>query len=317
MTNNALLYIIKNWPIDVWVGGMRKLAPGLDLRVWPDTMGDPRDIAYAVAWLPPADLLKSLPNLEVIFSLGAGVDAILNDPTLPANIPVVRVNDPDLTMRMSEYVVLHVLMHHRQQRRLDANQKQRVWDSFPTHAAKDLKVGIMGMGVLGTDAARKLAIMGFDVAGWSRSRKDVPGVKSYAAEELDAFLARTDILVSLLPHTPETTGLIDAGLIAKLSRQGPFGAPILINAGRGKQQIEADILAALDTGALFAATLDVFETEPLPDDSPLWTHAKVTVTPHCAADSDPATICSYLLRQIERAEAGAPLENVVDRKRGY
>lgn len=317
MTTKALLYIIQTWPVDVWVGGMRKLAPGLDIRVWPE-MGDVRDIAYAIAWLPPADLLKSLPNLQIIFSLGAGVDAILKDPTLPDNIPIVRVNDPDLTMRMSEYVVLHVLMHHRQHRRTDENQRRKIWDSFPTHAAKDLRVGIMGQGVLGADAARKLSVMGFDVAGWSRTRKNIPGVTSFAGPaELDAFLARTDVLVCLLPHTPETTGIINAGLISKLSRKGPFGAPILINAGRGRQQVETDILAALDSGALYAATLDVFHTEPLPADSPFWTHPKVTVTPHFAADSDAVTTSAYLLRQIRRHEAGEPLENVVDRRRGY
>ncbi|CAN5346706.1 glyoxylate/hydroxypyruvate reductase A [soil metagenome] len=314
---SALLYLLPTWPADIWVDAMRAQAPKLDIRVWPDAMGDVSDIIYAVAWLPPPNVLRNLPNLKVIFSLGAGVDAILKDPTLPDGVPIVRVNEPDLTMRMSEYVVLHVLTHHRQQGRLDANQEKRVWDSFPTHAAKDLKVGVMGMGVLGSDAAKKLAMMGFDVAGWSRTRKAIPGIKSFAADELDAFLARTDVLVCLLPHTPETTGLINASLIAKLSRSGPFGAPIIINAGRGRQQVGSDILAALNSGALHAATLDVFETEPLPPDSPFWDHPKVTVTPHCAADSDPATISGYVLRQIQRIEAGAPLENVVDRKRGY
>jgi glyoxylate/hydroxypyruvate reductase A len=314
----ALLYLIPTWPTDVWTGAMRALAPDLDLRVWPDKLGNPADIAYAVAWLPPANVLRGLPNLKVIFSLGAGVDAILRDATLPDDIPIVRVNDPDLTMRMSEYVVLHVLMHHRQQRRIDENQKRKIWDSFPTHAASDLAVGIMGLGVLGADAAEKLALIGFRVAGWSRTRKHIAGVHCYAGEaEFDSFLRRTDILVSLLPHTPETTGLINRDLIRKLSRKGPFGAPILINAARGKQQVGADILAALDSGELHAATLDVFETEPLLPESPFWTHPKVTVTPHCAADSDPTTISSYVLRQIRKHESGLPLDNVVDRTRGY
>jgi glyoxylate/hydroxypyruvate reductase A len=311
----ALLYLVRAWPMDAWISAMRGLAPDLDLRVWPDRMGDPADIAYAVAWLPPANVL---PNLKLIFSLGAGVDAILRDSTLPDDIPIVRVNDPDLTMRMSEYVVLQVLMHHRQQRRIDENQRKKIWDSFPTHGASDLAVGIMGLGVLGSDAAAKLLSLDFKVAGWSRTRKHIPGVHCYAgAAEFDSFLARTDVLVSLLPHTPETTAIINRDLIRKLSRKGPFGAPILINAARGKQQVEADLLAALDAGELFAATLDVFETEPLPQDSPLWTHPKVTVTPHCGADSDPTTISAYVLRQIRRHQAGLPLENVVDRVRGY
>jgi len=314
----AFLFILPTWPVDVWTAAMRKAAPELDIRVWPDSMGDPSEIRYAAAWLPPPEVLKGLPNLEVIFSLGAGVDAILSDPTLPAGIPIVRVNDPDLTGRMTEYVVLHVLMHHRQQRRIEENQKNRVWDCFPTHAAKDLAVGIMGLGVMGRDSAEKLRDIGFRVAGWSRTHKEIPGVESFAGEsELDAFLARTDVLVSLLPATPDTDGIIDRAVIRKLSRNGPFGAPIVINAGRGRQQVEADILAALDAGELHAVTLDVFATEPLPKESPFWAHPKVTVTPHCAADSDPETICAYVFQQIERHQRGEPLGNLVDRRRGY
>jgi glyoxylate/hydroxypyruvate reductase A len=314
----ALLYLIPTWPVDLWTTAMRRQAPDIDIRVWPDKVGRAEDIDYAVAWLPPANVLKSLPNLKVIFSLGAGVDAILKDPTLPEGVPIARVNDPDLTMRMSEYVVLHVLMHHRQQRRLDQNQREKIWDPFATHAASAVTVGIMGLGVMGSDAARKLAVLGFKVVGWSRSRKTIPEVECFAGQaEIDSFLERTDILACLLPHTPETTGIINRRVIAKLSRKGPFGAPILINAGRGKQQVEADILAALDSGALYAATLDVFESEPLAKDSPFWTHPRVTVTPHVAADSDPETITAYVLRQIRRHQRGLAVENVVDSKRGY
>ena len=297
---------------------MRRQDPDIDVRVWPDEMGNIEDITYALAWLPPPHVLESLPNLKMIFSLGAGVDAILKDPTLPKGVPIARVAEPDLTMRMTEYVVMQVLMHHRQQRRFEENQRNRIWDCFPTHSASALAVGIMGLGVLGSDAAQKLASLGFKVAGWSRSRKTIPGIECFAGpEEFDSFLKRTDILVCLLPHTPETTGLINGEVIAKLSRKGPFGAPILINAGRGKQQVESDILAALDSGALYAATLDVFETEPLPQDSPFWSHPKVTLTPHAAADSDPDTITAYVLRQIRRHQAGLPVENIIDRKRGY
>jgi len=297
---------------------MRKAAPQLDVRVWPDGVGRIEDIEYTAAWLPPPNLVKSLPNLKVIFSLGAGVDAILKDPTLPKDIPIVRVNEPDLTARMTEYIVLHVLLHHRQQRRIDENQKRKVWDSFPTHAASDMAVGIMGLGVMGRDSAEQLRDLGFKVAGWSRTRKAIEGVDCYAgAAEFDSFLRRTDILVSLLPATPETDGIINREAIRKLSRKGPFGAAIVINAGRGRQQVEADILAALEAGELHAATLDVFETEPLSPESPLWSHPKVTVTPHCAADSDPEVICAYVARQIERHKAGQPLDNLVDRARGY
>jgi len=314
----AFLFILPTWPVNVWTAAMRKVAPGLDVRAWPDAMGDVSQIEYTAAWLPPPDIVKSLPNLKVIFSLGAGVDAILSDPTLPAGVPIVRINDPDLTGRMTEYIVLHVLMHHRQQRRLDENQRRKIWDSFPTHAAGDITVGIMGLGVMGQDSAERLRDLGFRVAGWSRTRKRIDGVHCYAgAAEFDAFLNRTDILVSLLPATPETDGIINRDTIRKLSRKGPLGAPVIINAGRGRQQVAKDILAALDAGELHGATLDVFENEPLPPDSPFWTHPRVTVTPHCAADSEPEVICAYVYRQIERHRAGKPLENLVDRARGY
>ncbi|MGE0241473.1 MAG: 2-hydroxyacid dehydrogenase [Parvibaculaceae bacterium] len=314
----ALLYLVTNWSADLWAGAMRRQAPDLDVRVWPKETGRLEDITYAVAWLPPANVLRSLPNLKVIFSLGAGVDAILKDKTLPDGVPIARVIDPDLTMRMSEYVVMHVLLHHRQQRRIDDNQRNGVWDGFATHAASALTVGIMGLGVMGGDSARKLAMMGFKVVGWSRTRKAIPGVDCFAGMgEFDSFLERTDILVCLLPHTPETTGIINRDVIRKLSRKGPLGGPVLINAGRGKQQVEGDILAALDAGELHAASLDVFETEPLPADSRFWGHPKVLVSPHVAGDSDPETISAYVLSQIRRHRKGLPVENLIDRTLGY
>jgi glyoxylate/hydroxypyruvate reductase A len=314
----ALAYLLPIWPVDLWVDAMRRLDPARDIRVWPDGLGRLEDIRYVVCWRPPPGVARSFPNLEAIFNLGAGVDAILADDTLPIHVPIVRVNDSDLTTRMTEYVVLQVLMHHRQQRRTDFNQQSKLWDPFITHAATDLAVGIMGLGVMGAASAEILRDIGFKVAGWSRTRKKVPGVHCYAgAAEFDSFLRRTDLLVCLLPYTPETHGILNRETLRKLSRHGPFGAPILINAGRGRQQVENDILAALDAGELHAATLDVFETEPLPPESPLWSHPRVTVTPHFAADSDPETISRYVLGQIRRHEHGLPLENVVDRTLGY
>ncbi len=314
---SAFAFILPTWPVDVWTAAMKKVAPDLDVRVWPHQLGRLEDIKYAAAWLPPANVMKSFPNLKLICSLGAGVDAILGDPTLPKHIPIVRVNDDDLTHRMSEYIVLHVLMHHRQHRRLNENQKHKIWHSFPTHAASAITVGIMGMGVMGGDAAKKLAMLGFKVVGWSRSKKAVEAITCYGQNELDIFLNHTDILVSLLPATKETDGIINRKLIQKLSRKGPFAAPILINAGRGRQQIEADIITCLDNGELYAATLDVFQHEPLPQTSPLWSHPRITLTPHAAADSDPETICRYVHQQILAFENGAKLSNLVQPERGY
>jgi glyoxylate/hydroxypyruvate reductase A len=313
----AFLFVIPTWPAEPWKQAMQRVEPTLDVRVWPE-IGDAKDIEFAAAWLPPPNVLRGLPKLKAIYSLGAGVDAILKDPTLPAGVPIVRVNDDDLTMRMTEYVCLHVLMHHRQQRRIDANQQQRLWDCFPTHAASALSVGIMGLGVMGQACAERLRDIGFKVAGWSRSRKSIAGVESFAgASELDAFLARSDVLVCLLPATPETDGIINRALLRKLSKSGPLGLPYLINAGRGRQQVAADIVAAIDAGELSGATLDVFAVEPLPAADPMWAHPRITITPHCAADSDPETICRYVAGEMRRFRDGLPLENLVDLKRGY
>jgi glyoxylate/hydroxypyruvate reductase len=314
---SAFLFVTPTWDGKAWARHMQSAMPTRSIRVWPD-MGDVRDVHYVAAWLPPADVVKSLLNLKVIFSLGAGVDAILSDPSLPTDKPIVRVNDPDLTMRMSEHIVMHVLLHHRQLLRIQTNQANKKWDQFEQHAASALRVGVMGLGVLGTDAAQKLAMMGFPTAGWSRTQKTIANVECFAgADGLDKFLARTDVLVCLLPATKDTDGILNASLINKLSRQGPFAAPVLISAGRGRQQNEDDILTALNTDTLHAASLDVFRKEPLPQDSAFWHHPKVIVTPHTAADSDPATICRYVARQIEAYEKHGTLENLVDRKRGY
>jgi glyoxylate/hydroxypyruvate reductase A len=221
-------------------------------------------------------------------------------------------------MRMTEYVVLHVLMHHRRQRCYDAQQRERVWREHAQPPASAVAVGVMGLGVLGRDAASALRRIGFRVAGWSRTPKALPGIETFCGDDgLDAFLRRSEILVCLLPATPATRGLLSLGLLRRLKRDGAAGGAYLINAGRGALQVDADILAALDEGSLAGATLDVFPTEPLSTASALWTHPRVAITPHNAAASDPTALAANVLRQIERYEAGLPLEHVVDRAKGY
>jgi glyoxylate/hydroxypyruvate reductase len=219
---------------------------------------------------------------------------------------------------MAEYVVLHVLMHHRQEPYLRDSQRVKRWAPKYQWPASAVTVGIMGLGVLGANAAEVLRRIGFKVVGWSRSRKQIDGVACFAGlEQFDAFLERTDILVCLLPLTPGTRHILNRDLFSKLNRSSPLGAPVLINAGRGGLQNEADIIACLDDGTLGAASLDVFEQEPLPANSRFWTHPRVVLTPHNAADTDPDEISKYVARQIERFEAGDALEHVVDPARGY
>ena len=313
----ALLIAINGWDAAPWVAKFRARAPQRDIRVWPDETGNPADIAYVAAWKPPHGLLADFPNLKAIFSLGAGVDHLTNDPGLPG-VPVARIVDPDLTKRMTEYVVLHTLMFHRRQRLYDRQQREKIWFEHKQAAAKDVCVGVMGLGELGMDAVAALKHIGFDVAGWSRTAKEIPGVVTFHGRNgLDAFLARTEILVALLPHTPATEGILNLDLFRKLRRDGAAGGAFLINAGRGKLQADADILSALDQGVLSGAALDVFPTEPLPPASPLWAHPNVAISPHNAAVSDPKALVDNVLRQIENFEAEKPLENVIDRKAGY
>lgn len=313
----AILYVLDRYNAAEWADRMRSAAPDLDVRLWPDETGDPAEIEYAVAWKPPAGELAKYPNLKVIFSLGAGVDHIMADDQLP-DVPVVRVVDPDLTKRMTEYVVMHVLLHHRQHALYAAQQAERKWIEHSQPAASDVRVGIMGLGVLGQHAAHRVRDLGFQVAGWSNSRKSIDGIESFAgAEELDAFLARTDILVCLLPHTDETEGILNLVLFEKLAHDGALGGPFLINAGRGMVQNSNEIEAALQSGVLKGASLDVFEQEPLAADHPLWANPNVYLTPHVAAESSPAAINAYILQQIRAHQAGGALENVVDAKLGY
>ncbi len=310
----SLLVAVSGWSPAPWIARLQALLPGRRIDTL-ETLTDRATVRYALAWRQPPGSLQNLPKLAAIFSLGAGVDHVLADPELP-DAPLVRVVDADLTARMSEWVVLQVLLHHRQFRRYDRQQREKVWDEDQQQqAAGEFRVGLLGLGVLGTDAARKLRAIGFDVAGWSRTRKEIASLTNFYGDEgLDALLARTDILVSLLPLTPETRGLLGAPLFAKLARgRGPF----LVNAGRGGSQVEADIVAALDSGVLKGASLDVFEAEPLAPSSPLWERNDVFITPHNSAISTPPAVARYIAEQIVAFERGEGLRNVVDRARGY
>ncbi len=307
----------ENWSPERWKRRFDDVCSDRRVLLLPDVEFDPAEIHYAAVWKPAPGELAGFPNLRVIFNLGAGVDALMADSSLP-KVPLVRVAVADLTDRMAEYVALHVLMHHRQEPYLRACQRERRWQPKFQWPARAISVGIMGLGTLGSNAAEVLARIGFRVSGWSRSPKQVDGIECFHGKgQLDAFLNRTDILVCLLPLTPDTRHVLNRALFAKLNRNNPLGAPVLINAGRGGLQNEADILACLDDGTLGAVSLDVFADEPLPADSPFWEHPKIVLTPHNAADTDPDEISKYVARQIERFEAGAQLENAVDPARGY
>ena len=278
---------------------------------------NPAAVRYIFVWKPKPDAFDGLTGLNAILSLGAGVDALLKHPRLP-DAPIVRFVDEDLSQRMSDYVVAHVTMHHRLYSRFRAHQKAKRWSQLYPPAASETVVGIMGMGVLGQDAVTRLKPLGFDLRSWSRTPKAIDGVEGFAGPaQFDAFLGGTDILVNLLPLTPETTGILNYETFGKLRRGGLDGGPAIVNAARGGHQREADIVKALGDGTLAAASLDVFETEPLPQSSPLWEIETCYITPHIAAISNESTGVRYFSQIIRDHTAGKPLVNVVDRIRGY
>ncbi|MCW0236187.1 MAG: glyoxylate/hydroxypyruvate reductase A [Ferrovibrio sp.] len=308
----ALLIYTKAHDPAAWAAELNKLAPDLDIRRHPDT-GNPNEIDVALVAKPPPSLLRSFPNLKLIHAFGAGVDAILADPALPRHVPLARVIDDRLTVAMTEYVLLHVLRFHRQVDAMASNQRNRAWKWLPPVDAAERVVGIMGMGTLGMAAAQKLGQFGFQLVSWSRGLKAVDGVTSFHGEEhLDSFLRLCNVLVCLLPLTPATRGIINRRTLSLL----PRGAYV-INAARGGHVVEADLLHALDSEWLSGATLDVFDEEPLRDNHPFWTHPKVTVTPHNAADSIPAQVAPQIVDNIRRLQQGLPLLRLVDYGRGY
>jgi glyoxylate/hydroxypyruvate reductase A len=313
----AILISVNGPQAATWHSLLRNHATGREVIAAADVAGRESEISFACVWLPPAGLLARLPNLKAIINLGAGADRLLGDPTLP-QVPIARVAHADLTTRVTEYVVLHVLMHHRRHRLYDGQQRQRLWRAHDQPAATEVNVGVMGLGVIGSNVAVTLARLGFRVGGWSRTPSLLPGIETFhGAAGLDAFLARTEILVCLLPQTPQTEGLLSTKLFCKLKRDGAAGGAFLINAGRGSLQVDADIIAAIKNETLMGATLDVFPQEPLPEQSPLWTHPRITITPHNAGDISPRLFAPVIVEQIERFERGLPMDHLVDRDRGY
>ena len=274
----------------------------------------PDEISYVAGFRPPPGLLKTLPRLRAVFSLGAGVDGFLRDPEFPRHIPLVRFVDPTLMHEMAQFVVMHVLIAHRSQRFYDAMQQQGRWQQkLLAKPSRDTRIGILGLGDIGTTIATSLLPFDFRLFGWSRSRKHVPGVESFAGkEELPQFLAQCDYCVCVLPLTDDTRGIMNAAFFAKLPKNA-----FVINVARGGHLIEEDLVVALDSGHLSGAVLDVFQTEPLPEESPIWRHPKITVTPHIAGITDPEMALAYVADCVARCENGRPLENVVDLGKGY
>lgn len=281
--------------------------------VLPGPAIDRSAVTAAIVAAPPPGSLQNLPRLGLIQGLWAGVDALLADPTLPPGVPLARLVDPALTASMVESVLLHVLWLHRQMPHYRQAQASGLWAPRPQKAAAERPVGVLGLGALGQAAAAALAGLGFPVTGWSRTPRAVPGVRCLDGEAgLQAMLSGTEILVNLLPLTPSTEGLLSASLMARLA----VGAS-LVNLGRGGHLVEADLLAALESGQIDHAVLDVLAVEPAPPDHAFWNHPRITLTPHVAAPTHPGNAALIAADAVRAARDGRPVGNLVDRTAGY
>lgn len=309
----ALLFMCAGEDFDGWSSALKAEIPDLDIRGWPDGVGDADDIDIALVWHPPKGKLATFPNLKAIQSLGAGVEHILRDPELPSGVQVARLIDPGLKTGMVEFVALEVLRHHRRDPEYRAQQAKREWKLLRQTLSRDRRVGILGLGHLGGACAETLRGFGFDVAGWSRTPKEIEGVACHHGEDgLFALLERSDILICLLPLTPETEDILDATTLGAL----PRGA-VLVNAARGRHVVDDDLIEALDSGQLSAASLDVYREEPLPADHPFWSHPKIVMFPHAAAWTLPESGAAVIADNIRRFRAGREMSGRVDVRRGY
>lgn len=309
-----ILFYLEDFPHEPWKQALMTVDPAIDFRSYPD-WGSPDDgPAYAVVWEPKAGLIKDYPNVEAVFSLGAGIDHILEDTSIPEQTPIIRMGDNGLKDGMVEFVVMNVLMHHRQMPTLIGQQQQKIWQRVFSKPASGMRVGIMGFGMLGEACAKALLPFGYKVQAWSNSPKPAhDSIHHFTGQaQLAEFLNETDILVGLLPETEETKGLINASTIALL----PDGASI-INVGRGSL-VDLDALAvALENNKITSATLDVVPEEPLASDHPIWTVKNTLITPHIAAITRTETAANYIIENIKHLESGRMPKNMLNRKRGY
>lgn len=309
----AVAYISRDTDGVAWKKVLEAGLGPIDFRTLRDGLGNTDEIEVALAWKPEPGLLASFNNVRMIVSLGMGVDHLLADDKLPAGVAITRIMDDGLVGQMSEYAIYWALRHHRDIDKYAASQQAKSWKPEAFVDTIDRRIGVMGLGTIGQDTARKFAALGFPTAGWSRTPKTIDGVETFhGADGLARFLARTDILINVLPLTRETRGILNGETFARL----PKGA-YLVNMGRGGHVVDDELLAALESDHLSGAALDVFNAEPLPAGHAYWAHPKVRVTPHVAGYTNPRTASVGVIDNIKRLRTGRPLIHTVDPKTGY
>jgi len=308
----SILVISRDPMPEKLIAQFRQQLPDQEFRVWPD-VGNVEDIHYALAWRPPNGELAKLPKLKAILSFAAGIDHMTGDPALPKNVPIVRAVSDASKLTMSSFCAAQVLRFHHRLDLYAEFQKQGVWKQVLPRDMADTTVGVLGLGVLGLDLAQRLLALGFPVNGWAKSSKPIEGVKLFhGAQGFIDCLASSSVTVCLLPLTDETRGILDARAFASMPKES-----YVINVARGGHVVVPDLIAAIDSGHLAGATLDVFDFEPLPADSPLWKHPKITVTPHTAGRMSSVRVAQNMVDMLRQATSGASLQNVVDWSKGY
>ena len=308
----SILLISTVGPMADWLKELKAAFPDEEVRGAPD-IGDPSQVEIALVAMQGGPTLAQLPNLKLIVALRAGVEDLVAASGIEPAVPICRAQEPGGDKMIDEYVLMHVLRHHRNMPEFTAAQARREWINLPVKFAEERSVGFMGLGVIALSAARRVRDLGFKTAAWTRTPRTEPGIESFAGRaQLAPFLQRTEILVNVLAVTRETVSIVNAETLALLPRGASF-----INIGRGEAVDDAALIAALDSGHVSHATLDVFRTEPLPGDHPFWAHPKITLMPHAARRPRAARIIPHAVENIRRFRAGRPLLQIVDRGRGY
>ncbi|WP_281556505.1 glyoxylate/hydroxypyruvate reductase A [Thalassomonas sp. RHCl1] len=307
----SIALLVTDRDLTVLAQGLKQALPGVNIQCWPD-ISQPEEVEFAVAWQQPKNCWAKLPGLKVISSLGAGCDALFSDPDLPSNVQITRIVDPGLSGQMAEYVLASILMLKCRFVAYFKQQQQANWQVLPKENRRQ-KVTILGVGSIGEVVAKRLMDNGFEVSGWRRSQKAHPDYRVYyGQDQLEQAVADADYVVSILPNTPATQGLIDKGFFEKL-KSGCF----LINVGRGQAVNDSDLIDALDKQVIAGAVLDVFNHEPLPEDHAFWRHESVILTPHISAITDQQEVIAQIAGNYKKFQQGQLLDNLVDIDKGY
>ncbi len=307
----SLLLVSKKRNFSTLEKHIRAIAPNIEVEIWPAVANADR-VQFAVAWNHPENVFAKFPNLKAVSSLGAGADHLVNDPTIPKTVSLARMVLPSLKEQISDYILMSLLNIIRHSHIYYRQQAQAEWKVNPPLKKNELHIGVMGLGELGLPAARKLERNGFTVSGWSRTKKEIPSIPTYASGELDTFLKEVNVLVCLLPLTPEADGILNLDTIKQLKQPA-----YIVNAARGEHLVDEDLVYALDTNQIEHAVLDVFTDEPLPESHPFWNRDKITITPHTAALTDEKEAAELIVENYKRLLSGMDLLNPVSRRQGY